>query len=269
MKVFISHSSKDKRFVRKLKDDLNENSISTWFDEDQLKVGDSLLEKLEDSLEDSTHFMIILSPHSVKSQWVKYELENAIKINQKIIPIKYQDCKIPPELKKYLYVDLSNEIVEIKGDIVEFTTKGYQKQLTKLIKDLRSSKFKLTDKDRTKIQTPVENKNKKLIRVNIEVIGFSVKGKKRFINKLKDKDITTKVPVVLPPIAKSMNLKIGDTLTIDNGTEKIETHFAGYRRYDLKIVLPSKVKQKLGISYKSIYAFQFNSADKSISLLEE
>ena len=236
MKVFISHSSKDKRFVRKLKEDLNENSISTWFDEDQLKVGDSLLEKLEDSIEDSTHFMIILSPHSVKSQWVKCELENAIEINQKIIPIKYQDCKIPPELKKYLHLDLSNEIVEIKGDIVEFTTSGYQKQLTKLIKDLRSSKYELTDSDRAKIQTPVETKTKKLIRINIEVIGFSVKGKKRFMNKLKEKNITTKLPVVLPPVAKAMKLKIGDTLMIDNGKETIETYFAGYRRYDLKIV---------------------------------
>ncbi|MBK9794444.1 MAG: toll/interleukin-1 receptor domain-containing protein [Sphingobacteriales bacterium] len=61
IKAFISHSSKDKKFVRTLKEDLNENGIETWFDEDQLDLGDSLLEKLDTSLEESTHFIIILS----------------------------------------------------------------------------------------------------------------------------------------------------------------------------------------------------------------
>ena len=34
IKAFISHSSKDKKFVRTLKEDLNENGIETWFDEE-------------------------------------------------------------------------------------------------------------------------------------------------------------------------------------------------------------------------------------------
>ena len=39
MKVFISHSSSDKPFVRKLKNDLNLNGIDTWYDEDELLPG--------------------------------------------------------------------------------------------------------------------------------------------------------------------------------------------------------------------------------------
>jgi hypothetical protein len=50
MKAFISHSSVDKEFVRTLKRDLNANGIATWLDEDQLNLGDSLIEKLDAGL---------------------------------------------------------------------------------------------------------------------------------------------------------------------------------------------------------------------------
>ena len=68
MKVLISHSSKDKRFVKKLKQDLEANDISTWLDQDEMDIGDSLIEKLEEGIDDSSHFLIVLSPNSIKSE---------------------------------------------------------------------------------------------------------------------------------------------------------------------------------------------------------
>ena len=50
LRAFISHSSKDKKFVRTLKEGLQLNSISTWIDEDEIDFGDSLLEKLDSIL---------------------------------------------------------------------------------------------------------------------------------------------------------------------------------------------------------------------------
>ena len=92
MKVFISHNSADKKFVRTLKTDLNENGIDTFFDEDSLEFGDSLMERLEEGIKESSHFIIILTPNSIKSNWVKNELKEALKLFdektiKKIIPI--------------------------------------------------------------------------------------------------------------------------------------------------------------------------------------
>src|SRR5687767_4725114 len=108
MKVFISHSSVDKEFVRTLKKDLNTNAIQTWFDEDQLELGDSLLDKLESGLSESSHFIIVLSHASTNSDWVKYEVKKAlenksINLSSKIIPLKYNECEIPIELTSLLY----------------------------------------------------------------------------------------------------------------------------------------------------------------------
>lgn len=79
MKVFISHSSVDNKFVRTFMEDLIANGIKTWVDLDEISPGDELLESLDGALDEMTHFLIVLSPNSVESKWVNYELETAIK----------------------------------------------------------------------------------------------------------------------------------------------------------------------------------------------
>ena len=46
-KVFLSHSSKDKQFVRRLTKDLEEAGIEIWLDEKELLVGDELNKSIE------------------------------------------------------------------------------------------------------------------------------------------------------------------------------------------------------------------------------
>lgn len=274
VKVFISHSSKDKRFVRKLKNDLEENGISTWIDEDEIDAGDSLLDKLEDGLEESTHFIIVLSQNSVKSQWVRHELENAIKGNHKIIPIKYKECNIPIELEGLLYIDLSNEIVECKGELIDFITNGYQKNLSSLVRAIKAKKYKLTSKDKSEIKSKLEQqktgKDNNYVRIYVKVIGYTPSGIKRFKKILQDKGVENPAPVLLPPIAKIMNFNEGDVVNIKFGeNHSVKAHFAKFRKDDLKIVLPVTLRKQLGIQNLSIYAFEFNTSDKTITVLTE
>lgn len=44
--AFISYSSKDRRFVRKLVGDLEAGGVVVWIDEEQITPGDSITEKL-------------------------------------------------------------------------------------------------------------------------------------------------------------------------------------------------------------------------------
>ena len=52
MKIFLSHSSKDKEFVRKLADDLKTYGLSVWFDEWEIKVGDSITNKISQGIDE-------------------------------------------------------------------------------------------------------------------------------------------------------------------------------------------------------------------------
>jgi hypothetical protein len=74
MKVFISHSSTDKPFVERLaRDLLSGEGIDAWLDKWEIRPGDRIPDKLEEGLSSANVFLLILSPESVKSQWVSYE----------------------------------------------------------------------------------------------------------------------------------------------------------------------------------------------------
>jgi len=75
-KTFISHSSKDKEIVNELAEKLHETNV--WFDLWDMEVGDELSEKIETGIDEAKNFLIVLSKNSVKSSWVRYELNMAI-----------------------------------------------------------------------------------------------------------------------------------------------------------------------------------------------
>jgi hypothetical protein len=113
--VFLSHSSKDKPQVRKLAKDLMQSGVSVWFDEAEIKVGDSILQKINQALLYSDYVLAVLSNNSVSSRWVQEELQTAFAKNAEgaqsiIIPVLLDQLdpdKIPPFFRDIKWVDLS------------------------------------------------------------------------------------------------------------------------------------------------------------------
>lgn len=109
-RVFISHSSQDKPFVRKLVEQLRKHHLKLWFDEQEIKVGQSIVARISEGLNDSDYLMVILSRASVASHWVQAELNAALmnEISEKgsvVLPVLIEDCDIPVLLRSKLYAD--------------------------------------------------------------------------------------------------------------------------------------------------------------------
>jgi hypothetical protein len=271
LKIFISHSSTDKKFARKLKDDLKENSFTTWVDEDELDFGDSLIDKLEAALEESSHFLIILSPASVNSEWVKFELAKALKkkdnhLVQKIIPIKYSNCELPKELEKLVYADLTAETRRIQGGKVFFVTDGYDNFLDKLCKTIRNSEQKLTNIDKIKIKNELVKQeiqdsishNPAIIKANYTIKSYKNSAINLKYVKIIEENIEPGIftdrsqikPVLLPPLLKNafLHIKLGDKIDFNNNYLVNDCgHFAGYRKDDLGITLDHRIRKGLSI----------------------
>ena len=99
--IFISYSHADRQFVAKLASDLLKQRIRVWWDEWEIKVGDSLLQKIQEGISTSSYLGVVLSPNSVNSAWVQEELDTALvrQLKEKrvvVLPILLQDCQIPP-----------------------------------------------------------------------------------------------------------------------------------------------------------------------------
>ena len=104
--VFICYAREDQDFVIKLASTLKERKINVWLDQWHISAGVDWDMEVENALYECSEFLIILSPSSVKSFEVRGELRTAIDEKKHIIPILYQSCRIPRQLKLYQYVDL-------------------------------------------------------------------------------------------------------------------------------------------------------------------
>ncbi|MDP4268963.1 MAG: DUF1883 domain-containing protein [Bacteroidota bacterium] len=77
--VFISHASEDKdEVVRPLVYALQGEGLSVWYDEFEMKIGDSLRRKIDKGLANSRFGIVVLSKDFIKKGWTNYELDGII-----------------------------------------------------------------------------------------------------------------------------------------------------------------------------------------------
>ena len=108
--VFLSHNSKDKPFVRKLAARLGDEGIVVWLDEAVLNIGDSLIDKISEAIQDMDFVAAVISQNSIASSWVQKELSLAMskEIDGRgvvVLPIVIDDCELPESLRDKLYAD--------------------------------------------------------------------------------------------------------------------------------------------------------------------
>ena len=99
-KIFLSHTSSDKPFVRKLAADLRNNGHTVWIDEAEINIGDSLIGKIREGLDNVDYVAAVLSKKSIKSEWVIRELDIASnrEIKEKkviVLPILIEEVELP------------------------------------------------------------------------------------------------------------------------------------------------------------------------------
>jgi hypothetical protein len=73
--LFISHAGEDKPFVRELVAALQARDLRVWFDETELKVGDSLVRSIDRGLSRSRFGVVVLSPSFFEKPWPRRELD--------------------------------------------------------------------------------------------------------------------------------------------------------------------------------------------------
>src|SRR5271156_3759587 len=92
--IFISHASEDKdAFVRPLAEALRKK-FNVWYDEYELKVGDSLRAKIDEGLHKADYGVVVLSPSFFNKKWTKAELDGLLALETSthnlILPVWYR-----------------------------------------------------------------------------------------------------------------------------------------------------------------------------------
>ena len=126
-KIFVSHSSKDKPKVRRLVSDLRNQNFEVWFDEHEIKIGDSIPRKIQEGLNESDFIVIWLTKYSIISGWVEKEWRSRIseeitKNKTIILPLLAEkDVEIPLFLKEKKYADFTDYERGIRQLIIDIS----------------------------------------------------------------------------------------------------------------------------------------------------
>lgn len=130
--VFISHASEDKdEVVRPLAAALQAEGLKVWYDEFELRIGDSLRQKIDKGLAYSRFGLVVLSPSFISKGWTNYELDGIVAMamsgDQVLLPIwhkltKQEVLAYSPTLADRVARNTSNytveEIAEEIGEVI-------------------------------------------------------------------------------------------------------------------------------------------------------
>ena len=114
---------------------MKNDGFGVWFDDWEIKVGDSITEKIGENLEDNSFFVIVVSEYSRESEWVKKELNITL-----MRSISKKDVKILPVL-----LNLSPEDMPL------------------LLRDIKAARFseeRINESEYYKLIEPIQEKKK-------------------------------------------------------------------------------------------------------------
>lgn len=136
--TFISYAGEDREFVQSLHDALQQAGVWCWFAPSSLRAGDYFKGHLDKAIKQCEKMLVVLSEHSVASNWVRYEVDLARQKERKrntrvLVPICI-DTAVLDKLKWATFIHKSRHIRVFE----DWTNpSSYQESLKLLLSDLR------------------------------------------------------------------------------------------------------------------------------------
>src|SRR5437870_11218374 len=93
--VFLSHASRDHIKARRLREVLLSHGIPVWFSPHHIRGAQQWQDEIGEALSRCDWFTVLLTPHAVKSMWVKREVNYAFiekRYQNRIVPLLFKKC---------------------------------------------------------------------------------------------------------------------------------------------------------------------------------
>lgn len=132
--VFISHATEDKEdIVRPLAQALVKESLHVWYDEFELRIGDSLRRKIDSGLAKSRFGVVVLSHAFFAKNWPQYELDGLVTREmtgeQVILPLWHRITKSEVMAKSPSLAD------KVARNTSDFTVEEIAHEIAEVIKN--------------------------------------------------------------------------------------------------------------------------------------
>lgn len=136
---FISYNTRDEPLAKRLYTDLQENGVRCWFAPEDLKIGEKFRSRIDEAIHVHDRLLLILSGHSIASEWVEKEVETALEKEREaqqlmLFPIRVDDAVMQSKTGWAADIRRSRHI----GDFTKWEDHdAYQQAFDRLLQDLR------------------------------------------------------------------------------------------------------------------------------------
>ena len=144
---FISYSHKDEAFAKQLYDSLQGKGIRCWYAPEDLRIGAKFRVDIDQAIRKHDKLLLVLSEHSVNSQWVENEVETALEEERDRKEKSGQDQTVlfPVRLDETVMNSRDGWAGQVKrsrhiGDFTHWKDyDSYQKGFERLVRDLKAA----------------------------------------------------------------------------------------------------------------------------------
>lgn len=137
---FIGHSSQDQAFVESLYAQLQEKGVRCWFAPEDMKIGDRIRPRIDESIRLHDKLLLVLSEDSVASSWVEQEVETALEHERKsgrtvLFPIRLDNAVMEIETGWPALIRNTRHIADFSRSKDH---DAYQAAFERLLRDLKA-----------------------------------------------------------------------------------------------------------------------------------
>jgi hypothetical protein len=129
--AFLSHASKNLAFASRLSKVLGTHGVPMFFSKKNIQGAQEWHDEIGGALKRCDWFLVVLSPQSVTSKWVKHELIYALQANRykgRIVPILYKACdadKLSWTLSQFQRIDFRKDFHQGCRDLLSIWKMTY------------------------------------------------------------------------------------------------------------------------------------------------
>ena len=130
--IFLSHSDRDRPFVKKLAAMLRRHGLPVWYSRTDVLGAQQWHDEIGSALRRCDWFVLVLSPSAVESVWVKREYLFALqdrRFDDRIVPVLYQPCeyeKLSWTLSIFQMIDFGQPYEHGARDLLRVWGVGYR-----------------------------------------------------------------------------------------------------------------------------------------------
>jgi hypothetical protein len=137
---FISYSSNDENFARRLHADLQDKGVRCWFAPEDMKIGAKIRDTIDEAIRLRDKVLLVLSKASIASDWVEDEVDKAFEEERQrgavvLFPVRVDDAVMKTKKAWAAKLRRSRNI----GDFRDWKNHdAYQRAFGRVLRDLRT-----------------------------------------------------------------------------------------------------------------------------------